>query len=209
MSERSGHPTRPGMTAALYARMDAHWRAGNRTCFLQTPPESIVLFQTGYSVDFGRARAMALGLCLIVFPASGMAAEGSLASPQYESSPGPQPTAPQNAPKSPHRFWDATNSVLFLGVAGGRALDYVSTQQMRSRGVNELLLSNQIVDNKPLFVAIEAAGTAASIAVSYLFHRSGHHKLERWTSIVHISFGVGGAIRNFGLQPSQADSLTH
>ncbi|MGA2628960.1 MAG: hypothetical protein ABSG54_01985 [Terriglobia bacterium] len=98
---------------------------------------------------------------------------------------------------------------MFLGVAGGRALDYVSTQQMRSRGVNELLLSNQIVDNKPLFVAIEAAGTAASIAVSYLFHRSGHHKLERWTSIVHISFGVGGAIRNFGLQPSQADSLTH
>jgi hypothetical protein len=96
-----------------------------------------------------------------------------------------------------------------LGVAGGRALDYASTQQMRSRGVNELLLSNQIVDNKPLFIAIEAAGTAASIAVSYLFHRSGHHKLERWTSIVHISFGVGGAIRNFGLQPSQTDSLTH
>ncbi len=152
---------------------------------------------------------MALGLCLLVSPASGMAAEGSLASPQDESSPGPQPIAPQNAPKSPQRFWDATNSVLFLGVAGGRALDYASTQQMRSRGVNELLLSNQIVDNKPLFIAIEAAGTAASIAVSYLFHRSGHHKLERWTSIVHISLGVGGAIRNFGLEPSQAAPLAH
>jgi hypothetical protein len=116
---------------------------------------------------------------------------------------------PQNAAESPHRFWDATNSVLFLGVGGGRTLDYVSTQQMRSRGVDEILLSNQIADNKPLFVAIEAAGTAASIAISYLFHRSGHHKLERWTSIVHISFGVGGAIRNFGLQPSQAASPAH
>ena len=152
---------------------------------------------------------MALGLCLIVSPALGMADEDSPSSPQRESHPGPQQSAPPDATVSPHRFWDATNSVLFLGVAGGRALDYVSTEQMRSRGVNELLLSNQIVDNKPLFVAIEAAGTAASIAVSYLFHRSGHHKLERWTSIVHISFGVGGAIRNFGLQPSQAASLTH
>ena len=150
---------------------------------------------------------MALVLCLIAFPASGMDADGSPASPQDDSSPGPQPIAPQNAPKPSHRFWDATNSALFLGVAGGRALDYVSTQQMRRRGVNELLLSNQIVDNKPLFVTIEAAGTAASIAVSYLFHRSGHHKLERWTSIVHISFSVGGAIRNSGLQPSQAASL--
>jgi hypothetical protein len=80
---------------------------------------------------------------------------------------------------------------------------------MRSRGVNELLLSNQIVDNKPLFVAIEAAGTATSVAVSYIFHRTGHHKLERWTSIVHISFGVGGAIRNFGLEPSQSPPLAH
>jgi hypothetical protein len=152
---------------------------------------------------------MALGLCLIAFPASGMAAEGSLASPQNESSPGQQPIAPQNAPKPPHRFWDATNLVLFLGVTGGRALDYVSTQQMRNRGVNEILLSDQIVDNKPLFVAIEAAGTAASVAVSYLFHRSGHHKLERWASIVHISFGVGGAIRNSGLEPSQAAPPAH
>jgi hypothetical protein len=93
---------------------------------------------------------------------------------------------------------------LFLGAAGARALDFASTEQMRSRGVNEILLTNRIVDNKPLFAAIEVAGIAASVAVSYLFHRTGHHKLERWTSIVHISVGVGGSVRNFVLQPPQS-----
>lgn len=110
--------------------------------------------------------------------------------------------SPPARKESPHRFWDATNAALFTGVAGARALDYASTRDMRSRGVNEVLLSNSIVDNRPLFVGIEAAGTALSIGVSYLFHRTGHHKLERWVSIVHIGVGVGGSIRNFNLEPT-------
>jgi hypothetical protein len=109
-----------------------------------------------------------------------------------------QPPKPEPAP---HRFWDRPNAALFAGVAGARALDYVSTQHFRKKGVDEVLLSNSIVDNKPLFVAIEAAGVAASIGVSYLFHRTGHHKIERWVSVIHISVGTAGAIRNFGLEP--------
>jgi hypothetical protein len=64
-------------------------------------------------------------------------------------------------------------------------LDYASTRHLRDQGDNEWLLSNSIVDNRPLFVGIELAGTAASIGVSYLFHRTGHHTLERWVSIAH------------------------
>jgi hypothetical protein len=108
--------------------------------------------------------------------------------------------SPPSKKESTHRFWDATNAGLFLGVSGARALDYASTVGFRSRGVDEILLSNSTVDNHPLFAGIEAAGVAASIGVSYLFHRTGHHKLERWVSIVHISVGVGGSIRNFGLE---------
>ena len=78
-------------------------------------------------------------------------------------------------------------------------LDYASTRHFRVRGVDEWLLSNSIVDNKPLFLGIEAAGTAASMGVSYLLHRTGHHKLERWVSIIHIGIGVGGSIRNYTL----------
>jgi hypothetical protein len=128
--------------------------------------------------------------------------------PEKSGVTGASSTSQSPAPKegSTHRFWDATNAGLFAGVGGARALDYASTVGFRSRGVNEILLSKSTVDNHALFAGIEAAGVAASIGVAYLFHRSGHHKMERWVSIVHISVGVGGSIRNFRLQPHQAAS---
>ena len=84
----------------------------------------------------------------------------------------------------------------------GTALISAPTHDFRARGDNELLLSNAIVDNKPLFEWIEAAGAAASIAVSYWLHRTGHHKIERWVSIVHIGVGGFGDIRNYTLTGS-------
>jgi len=108
--------------------------------------------------------------------------------------------APSHAAKSCHPFWDRDNIVLFAGVGVVRALDYLSTRHFRDRGVNEWLLSNSLVDNKPLFAGIEAAGAAASIGVSYILHRSGHHKLERWVSILHIGVGVGASARNYTLK---------
>jgi hypothetical protein len=118
-----------------------------------------------------------------------------------------QPSVPARPTRIQHRFWDSTNAALFAGVGGARALDYASTQYFRQKGINERLLTNSVVDNKPLFGAIEGASVAASVAISYLFHRSGHHKLERWVSIVHVSVGVGGSIRNYMLKPSQTTHL--
>ena len=88
----------------------------------------------------------------------------------------------------------------FAGVGAARALDYASTLNLRRRGLDEIFLTNSIVDNHPLFGGIEAAATAASIGASYLFHRTGHHRLERWTSIVHFSVALGGAARNYALK---------
>lgn len=104
-------------------------------------------------------------------------------------------------PRQPfqHRFWDRENDLLFAAVGAGRAFDYASTMNIRRRGINEVFLTNAIVDNHPLFVGIEAAATGASIGVSYIFHRTGHHSLERWTSIVHFGVATGGAIRNYAL----------
>ena len=98
-----------------------------------------------------------------------------------------------------HRFWDKKNAWLFAGVGASRALDYSSTLNMRRRGNNEILLTNDLVDNHAAFAVIEGAATAVSIGASYLFHRSGHHKLERWTSIVHIGLTTSGAVRNYCL----------
>jgi len=116
----------------------------------------------------------------------------------------PQSTAPERSRVRPtasgnHKFWDGENVALFTGVALGRAFDYSSTQHFRERQVNEFLLTNSIVDNKPLFAGIELAGTAASVAVSYWLHHKGHHRAERWVSIVHIGVATVGDIRNYGL----------
>ena len=99
-----------------------------------------------------------------------------------------------------HRFWDTTNDLLFAGVGASRTLDYFSTLNMRRRGRDEILLTNDVVDNHAAFAAIEAAGTGASIGLSYLFHHYGHHKLERATSIVHIGLATTGAVRNYCLK---------
>jgi hypothetical protein len=135
-----------------------------------------------------------------------LACSGALRAQETPSSPTPTavPAAkfPAETPTAaPHKFWDRENMGLFAGVGAARMLDYASTRHFRAQGNDEWLLSNSIVDNRPLFVGIELAGTAASIGVSYLFHRTGHHTLERWTSAVHIGVGVGGSVRNYLLKP--------
>jgi hypothetical protein len=99
-----------------------------------------------------------------------------------------------------HRFWDKENDWLFAGVGASRTLDYFSTLNMRRRGRQEILLTNDVVDNHAAFAVIEASATGVSIGASYLFHRYGHHKLERWTSIVHIGLATTGAVRNYCLK---------
>jgi hypothetical protein len=99
-----------------------------------------------------------------------------------------------------HHFWDKENDLLFAGVATSRTLDYFSTLNMRRRGRQEIFLTNEAVDNHAGFAFIEAGATSVSVGASYLFHRYGHHKLERWTSIVHIGLATTGAIRNYSLK---------
>ena len=113
------------------------------------------------------------------------------------------PVQPVRHLESKHRFLDRTNLLLFAGVAAVRTLDYTSTQHFRHLGNNEVLLTNSVVDNKPLFAGIEVAGTALSIGVAYWLHRTGHHKLERWVSIVHIGVGAFGDIHNYSLGPAR------
>ncbi|MGB7284364.1 MAG: hypothetical protein WBE13_19015 [Candidatus Acidiferrum sp.] len=99
-----------------------------------------------------------------------------------------------------HRFWDKENDWLFAGVGAARTLDYFSTLNMRRRGRQEIFLTNDAVDNHAAFAAIEASATGLSIGGAYLFHRYGHHKLERWTSFVHIGLATAGSVRNYCLK---------
>jgi hypothetical protein len=99
-----------------------------------------------------------------------------------------------------HRFWDRENASLFAGIGAARALDYSSTLNMRRRGRQEILLTNWVVDHHALFAGIEVGGAALSVGASYVLHRTGHHELERWVSIVHIGLATVGDVRNYSLQ---------
>lgn len=148
-----------------------------------------------------RSLLITVGFCLLELGATlTYAQNGSMLS---------APVPPkENSTLLVHHFWDGENVGLFASVGGARMLDYVSTRHFRDRGVNEWLLNNRVVDNRPLFVGIELAATAASVGVSYAFHRTGHHKLERWVSIVHLGIATGGSIRNFTLQSSVPSQMT-
>ena len=104
-----------------------------------------------------------------------------------------------NPPVKQHTFWDRSNAALFSGIAAMRTLDYTSSINMQKRGREEILLPDDVVLNRAGFAALEAAAVATSVGISYVFHRTGHHKLERWLSIGHISVTGFGDVRNYSL----------
>jgi hypothetical protein len=115
---------------------------------------------------------------------------------QLSSSVQPLPTT---ASHMDHTFWDKENVFLFTGVGLFRALDYTSTKNMLARGREEILIPDDVVNSPAGFPALEAAAVATSVGLSYVMHRTGHHKLERWVSIVHIGVTGFGAVRNYAL----------
>jgi hypothetical protein len=102
-----------------------------------------------------------------------------------------------------HRFWDRKNILLFSGVAVFRGLDYASTKNFERRGRQEVLIPDDIVNNSAGFASLEAAGAATSVGISYIFHRTGHHKMERWLSIGHIGVTAFGVAWNYSLKTTR------
>ena len=99
-----------------------------------------------------------------------------------------------------HRFWDRENILLFSGIAVFRGMDYASTRNFMARGRTEILIPDDVVNNSAGFASLEAAATMTSVGISYIFHRTGHHKMERWLSIGHISVTGFGVVWNYSLE---------
>ena len=83
--------------------------------------------------------------------------------------------------KSAHRFWDKPNQTLFLSHVTLESLDFGITHYNLSRGGRELnpmgkALCESGTPGQVVFFAGRSAGVAA---ISYLLHKSGHHRLER------------------------------
>jgi hypothetical protein len=87
-----------------------------------------------------------------------------------------------------HRFWDRQNRTLFAMNAALAGADFAITQRNLNHSGKELNpLTRMLSGSTPGLAANFAMETGGVIGVSYLFHKTGHHKLERMTSCVNLS----------------------
>jgi hypothetical protein len=91
-----------------------------------------------------------------------------------------------------HRFWDKQNALLFTAVAGLNAADFAVTRANLQSGGRELNPLVRVFGNSTPALAMNFVGeTAGVLSVSYLFHKTGHHKLERAVSYLNIGASAG------------------
>ena len=102
-------------------------------------------------------------------------------------------------PQTPsHKFWDRKNRLLFVGVAATATADFAVTRANLQGGGQELNPVTRIFSGSTAGLAVNFAGeTAGVIGLSYLLHKTGHHKLERFVSMTDI--GASSAAVAYGL----------
>ena len=86
-----------------------------------------------------------------------------------------------------HKFWDSENRILFAVAGGFAAADFCVTRANLASGGRELNPVTRVLSGStPGLAANFALETGALIGINYLFHKTGHHKLERISSFVNI-----------------------
>src|SRR5579862_5185799 len=103
---------------------------------------------------------------------------------------------PATLPEAPsHRFWDRENSVLFATSAALCTADFVVTRNNLRNGGQELNPVTRVFAGSTAGLAANFAGEAVGVVgVSYLFHKTGHHKMERAVSLVNIGSSAGAVM---------------
>ncbi|MBZ5679335.1 MAG: hypothetical protein LAO24_04425 [Acidobacteriia bacterium] len=91
-----------------------------------------------------------------------------------------------------HKFWDKKNCFLFTAVAATSAADFAVTRSNLRNGGQEMNPVTGLFGRSTTGLAFNFAGeTAGVVGLSYFFHKTGHHKLERVVSFVNIGGSVG------------------
>jgi hypothetical protein len=123
-------------------------------------------------------------------PDMGASVNGTAASAAaFAPTPAPVVAVPQPTPElGPHRFWDRENMILFAAVGAMAGADFCVTHANLSSGGRELNPVTRVLSGStPGLAANFALESGSIIAISYLFHKTGHHRLERLTSVVNVA----------------------
>jgi hypothetical protein len=97
-------------------------------------------------------------------------------------------TTPVPAEKAAvHPFWDHKNRTLFALNGALAGTDFLVTRRnLGSNGKELNPVARMFAGSTPGLAANFALETGGVIGVSYLFHKTGHHTLERMTSYVNL-----------------------
>ena len=99
---------------------------------------------------------------------------------------------------SEHKFWDRENKALFFAATGLNGADFAITRSNLQHGGRELNPVVRIFGRSTAGLAVNFAGeTVGVISLSYFFHKTGHHTLERWVSVVNVTSSAGAV--SYGL----------
>ena len=90
---------------------------------------------------------------------------------------------------SGHRFFDTRGKVTTGAVFGAATRDAVGTCRTLASGGYEYVLPTQRCAPA---TAMILAGAAADISLAYIFHRTGHHTLERITQFAGVANSAAG-----------------
>jgi hypothetical protein len=97
-----------------------------------------------------------------------------------------------------HNFWDSENLALFAGSAALSGADFAVTRANLQSGGQELNPVVRVFGRSAPGLALNFGGeTAGVVALSYFFHKTGHHRMERVVSVVNM--GVSSAAVGYGL----------
>jgi hypothetical protein len=97
-----------------------------------------------------------------------------------------------------HRFWDKQNTALFVAMAASNGVDFAVTRANVQSGGQELNPVVRIFGRSTPGLAVNFIGeTVGVVSLSYFFHKTGHHKLERMVSLVDIGSSTGAV--SYGL----------
>ena len=108
--------------------------------------------------------------------------EPTAAAPASAIQPEQLPAAPEG-----HKFWDRENKILFASTAAAAAADFAVTYQNLQSGGKELNPITRVFAGSTAGLAANFVGeTSGVVGLSYLFHKTGHHRLERLTPGVNL-----------------------
>jgi hypothetical protein len=127
-----------------------------------------------------------IGLC---GPAFAQKASFSLLPPALiEPAPVVRSVEPVTLPEAPsHRFWDRENSFLFATNAAFSTADFIVTRNNLRNGGQELNPVTRVFSGSTAGLAVNFAGEAVGVmGLSYMLHKTGHHRLERAVSVLSI-----------------------